>query len=201
MSGRITNCALRVFATCLFMLTLAGLSATQKSGQARAQITPESVPCPTCLFGMVGITRGQTARLNVVNANDVPPGPCRSSAEVPPGPCRAQVDLIFFDNTGRMLARTTATLAPGHAAFLDLNGDTLERQGNRAQVRAAVMTPPPEPDSVSRAVLVATVEVFNNETGRTIVVIPAATVPAPASANDFSIAASKAFAVKRTMRN
>src|SRR5436305_15288916 len=58
------------------------------SDQALAQITPESLPCPTCRFGMVGITRGQTARLNVVNVSDVQPGTCPLSDDVPPGPCR-----------------------------------------------------------------------------------------------------------------
>lgn len=173
MNGRIRSRALRLFAASLFMLTLAGLSATRKSGQALAQITPESIPCPTCRFGMVGITRGQTARLNVVNVGDVPQGLCRSSDDVPPGPCRTQVDLVFFDNAGRQLSRTTETLAPGHSAFLDLNGDTLERQGNRAEIRAAVLVPPPDPDRNSRAVLVATLEVFNNETGRTLFIVPA----------------------------
>src|SRR5689334_2259412 len=80
-----------LLAVCLF--ALAGLSAMHKAGQARAQITPESLPCPTCRFGMVGITRGQTIRLNVVNSADIPPGPCRTiSEDVPPGPCRQRVD-------------------------------------------------------------------------------------------------------------
>ena len=173
------------------MLLAAVVFCVVLSDQALAQITPESLPCPTCRFGMVGITRGQTARLNVVNVSDVQPGTCPSSDDVPPGPCRAQVDLVFFDRLGRMLAHSTETLAPGRAAFLDLNGDTLERLGNRAEIRA-VIVPPPDPDRSSRVVLVATVEVFNNETGRTTVIVPVTLALASLPLNDFSIAVSPA---------
>src|SRR4051812_6797109 len=172
--------------TTLMLLAAAVVVCVVLSDQALAQITPESIPCPSCRFGMVGITRGQTAWLNVVNVSDVQPGACPSSDDVPPGPCRAQVDLIFFDRLGRTLAHSTETLAPGRAAFLDLNGDTLERLGNRAEIRA-VVTPPPEPDRSSRTVLVATVEVFNNETGRTTVVVPVTPALTSLPLNDFSI--------------
>jgi hypothetical protein len=171
------------------MLLAAVVFCVVLSDQALAQITPESLPCPTCRFGMVGITRGQTARLNVVNVSDVQ---CPSSDDVPPGACRAQVDLIFFDRLGRTLARSTETLTPGRAAFLDLNGDTLERLGARAEIRAAVITPPPDPDRSSRVALIATVEVFNNENGRTTVVVPVTPALTSLPSNDFSMSVSPA---------
>jgi hypothetical protein len=186
---RIKNGALCLFAVGLCMLTLAGLSAKHKAGQASAQVTPESIPCPSCRFGMVGITRGQTIRLNVVNSADIPPGPCRTSGDdIPPGPCRQRVDLIFLDSMGRTLAHSTETLLAGRAAFLDFDGDKIERQGNRLELRPLVLTPPPEPDRGIRSFIVASAEVFNSETGRTVFFIPAAG-PDP-TMNDFSLSAS-----------
>ena len=47
-------------------------------------------------FGMIGLTRGQTMRLNIVNLVN-PPDPDR---QAPPDPCRATMEV--FDNvTGR----------------------------------------------------------------------------------------------------
>ena len=181
--------AKRLFAVGLCMLTLAGLSAKHKTGQASAQITPESLPCPTCRFGMVGITRGQTIRLNVVNSADIPPGPCRTSGDdIPPGLCRQRVDLIFLDSLGRTLAHSTETLLAGRAAFLDFDGDMIEHQGNRLELRPLVLVPPPDPDRGNRSFIVASAEVFNSETGRTVFFIPAAG-PDP-TVNDFSLSAS-----------
>src|SRR5262249_7044026 len=60
-------------------------------------------------FGMVGITRGQSARLNaydkstVDNPVDVT---APSVADVPPVPCR-EVELMFFDSLGNIRQRST----------------------------------------------------------------------------------------------
>lgn len=67
-------------------------------------------------FAMFGITRGQTARLNVVNVREPPP-----DGEAPPRSCSAE--LMFFDDKGVMLAMTMVNLMPGQAVFHDLNGD------------------------------------------------------------------------------
>src|SRR2546421_10421934 len=121
MTKGIRNEMLRLFATCLCGLVLAGVAATQKRGQVFAQITPESLSCSNCRSGMFGITRGQTARLNLVSVSDgeVAPEPCRGG-DVQPGPCH--VELLFFDAKGHTLAHSTETLAPGRAVALDLNG-------------------------------------------------------------------------------
>src|SRR5437867_1352637 len=49
-------------------------------------------PDPDRSFGMVGLTHGQTMRLNVVNLS--PPDPERNGS--PPDPCRATMEI--FDN-------------------------------------------------------------------------------------------------------
>ena len=61
-----------------------------------------------------GITRGQTARLNVLLPPDpfFPPDPFHPPDPFqPPDPCR--VEIGFFDAGGRALATTTARVAPG----------------------------------------------------------------------------------------
>ena len=80
-------------------------------------------------FGMVGITRGQSLKLNLLAW---PPGPCvgpTSDADTaPPAACVAActATLGFTDSMGNMLGATkTVTLALGDSTSLMLNGDTI----------------------------------------------------------------------------
>ena len=110
-------------------------------------------------FGMLAVTHGQTARLNVVDTMDVPPGPCR------------EVELMFLDSMGNIRQRSVQCLMSGHAAFLDLNGDFLELIDNRAEIRGKVHLIDPSERTMTN--FVATIEVFDNETGRTSFVLTA----------------------------
>lgn len=109
-------------------------------------------------FGMFGITHGQTARLNVVDTSVI-------NSDVPPGPCRA-VELMFIDAGGNVRGRSVECLMPSRAAFLDLNGSFLEMSSLHIEIRAKVQVL--EPDRNGHPFnLVSTVEVFDNETGKT----------------------------------
>ena len=120
--------------------------------------------------GMVGITHGQTIRLNVVNTGDAI---C---------PCQ-RVILNFRNADGQLLRRGDGSiiqqeieLEPGRATSLDLNYDELPPGPTRQQLRAVVtgLTPP---DGTSqqhkpfRDHIVTTVEVFDNITSRSGIVI------------------------------
>jgi hypothetical protein len=108
-------------------------------------------------FGMLAVTHGQTARLNVVDTMDASTGPCR------------EVELMFLDSEGNIRQRSVQCLMSGHAAFLDLNGNFLEQTDNRAEIRGKVhLINPPERTMTN---FVATIEVFDNETGRTSFVL------------------------------
>jgi hypothetical protein len=116
-------------------------------------------------FGMVGVTGGQTIRLNVVNAEANDP-------RLPPNPCIVQ--LNFVDGSGNTIAESTETLTPGQATILDVDGsDLIGRVGNRAEVRAFVQVVaesrvnrlPPNP-------CVSTLEVFETATGNTALLYP-----------------------------
>jgi hypothetical protein len=115
-------------------------------------------------FGMVGIADGQTARLNLVNLGI----PVNGFAP----PCRAT--LKFFDGDGNLLASQRVDINPGQAAFLDLapsfappaNGTSAGLL--RAEIRGA-LTPI---DDQYAPPCKASVEVFDNVTGRTSILFP-----------------------------
>lgn len=113
-------------------------------------------------FGMVGIVRGQTARLNVVNTSEWPHRSC-------------ELALLFFDHTGkRIVVWDQFELAAGQARHLDLNADSLElASGERAQVRARVSFEGRGrgKDIVCQQV-VATEEVYDNDTKKTQILNP-----------------------------
>ena len=131
--------------------------------------------------GMLGITQGQTLRLSVVNLGDKDgPDPQRGGVV---NPCIHLLQLNFRDADGQLLRRAdgsvvqqTVELEPGKAKFLDLNYDELPPGPSRQQLRAVVtgLTPP---DGTSqqhkpfRDHIVTTVEVFDNITSRSGIVI------------------------------
>jgi hypothetical protein len=113
---------------------------------------------------LVGIARGQVARLNVVNLGTIPPDPY-----FPPGPCR--VTLTFVDGKGNVLSQVTKSVDFNRAASVDIAwSDVPPDPYHRLQVRALVNV---EPDA--RGLLPSlkpTLEVFNVDTGMTTLVIP-----------------------------
>jgi hypothetical protein len=124
-------------------------------------------PEPPARFGMVGLTRGQTARLNVANLQ--PPDPLHD--------CRVMLGFVdsmgqtFFDRAGAEIV-SEVSLPRGHAAFLDLrSGEAFrDERTRRVQFRAGLEgVPPPDNTPDPCANLVATLEIFDNETGRTLV--------------------------------
>ena len=139
-------------------------------------------------FGMVGITRGQTMRLNIVNLN----APPDADKQLPPDPCR--VVLSFrdaaghpFRNSDGQVIRREVSLQSGQSDFLDLNGDmfggpsTNADTSMRVQLRpfVRVLTAPPEPDrgGLPPDPCRATMEVFDNASGRTSIFSASFTAP------------------------
>jgi hypothetical protein len=130
------------------------------------------------LFGMVGITRGQTLRVNVVNLVTVP------AEQYPPDPCR--VVLSFrnaqgqpFTNSDGQPIRRTVELQAGESAFLDLNGDQLGGIGTngpgRVQLRPFVrvlQSPGDNDPQLPPDPCFPTAEVFGNATLQTSFVLP-----------------------------
>ncbi|MFL6211253.1 MAG: hypothetical protein ACJ74W_20555 [Pyrinomonadaceae bacterium] len=149
-----------------------GAGALWEVRRVRAAAPPE----PDRTFGMVGITHGQTLRLNVVNL--VNP----SGGQLPPDPCR--VVLSFRDAAGQPFRnsdgqpiRRTVELQAGQSAFLDLNADMFGGPPTNDAVSSArlqlrpfvrVLQNPPEPDRQAPPdPCRASMEVFDNASGRT----------------------------------
>jgi len=124
---------------------------------------------------MLDITAGQTARLNVVNALPQPP-------PIYPSPPPTRLTLMFVDGNGNPFniagapLQTTVTLGPGQSAFLDLNGDALpvgppvypSPPPQRVQIRAVL----PSCDGCDQGFVIPTLEMFDNATGKTTLVVP-----------------------------
>jgi hypothetical protein len=106
-------------------------------------------------IGMAAVTRGQTARLNAFNFEPH---------------TAVTVELMLLDSQGCVLMHSTQSLMPGQAAFLDLNGIASEVPGLRAEISGEAHF---QLDGNATKVG-ATLEVFDNETGRTsFVLLPA----------------------------
>jgi hypothetical protein len=87
-------------------------------------------------FGMVGLARGQTVRLNVVITASPPADLGRRQASDP----EWLVELSFVGSSGETLVPAVQhRLVPGQAAFVDLNfTDVPSSNDDRVQVRAVV---------------------------------------------------------------
>jgi len=118
-------------------------------GAAYAQASPE----PHLRTGMLGVARGQVARINAVNIGNPDTRPI-------------EIELMFLDETGVVVGRDMKTVAPGEAAFFDVMFDETRRE-NRVELRA-VVTALGGPDT---RILRTTVEVFDADTGKNTVFV------------------------------
>ena len=111
---------------------------------------------PTTPFGLVGVGGGETARLNAYCRADIPPGPC-------------VVGFAFYDAQGNIVKQIAMTLMPGRAGSLEI-------QGAEAGVTLRMQVVPAM--KVGRGAVLATLEIFESQTGATRAVMgPAAMSP------------------------
>jgi xanthosine utilization system XapX-like protein len=168
---------MKSFALAVTLVALLVAGAIWQVRRVRANAPPE--PDHTT-FGMVGITRGQTIRLNVVNLVTL------SDRQVPPDPCR--VVLSFRNAEGQairnsegQIIRRTVELQAGESAFLDLNGGMFggpPTNANSAALRVQlrpfvrVVAAPPDPErQFPPDPCRASAEVFDNATLQTSIVM------------------------------
>jgi len=156
-----------IFTGALLMAFLIGLVGTAAFAIDEIPVPPPPQPVEVA-FGMVGLAHLQTARLNVVMIGGGQPDPGQR--------CRAEISFfdaagqLFRDSSGVPIA-TEVILVSDQAARLDLReADAFRgRTGLRVALRARMqaLDPPPTtgPDPCRR--VVATLEVFDNFTGRT----------------------------------
>ena len=114
----------------------------------------------------MGVTSGQTARINVVNSPD-------PKSSIPPSPCT--VEMCFHDITGNLIldrsgrvVQKTAVIDPHHGDSLDLNGNLVAGAGARV-----VIVPCVRILNLNEGTLaVPTVELYNNAIKTTFVLSP-----------------------------
>lgn len=107
-------------------------------------------------FGSVGITRGETARLSVLNAGREP----------------IQMSINFTDNAGRQIKQSVEKVEPGQSAFLDLTLTSVDDSAGRLQIHASVEVSSRESGGGGR-LFIPTLEVFDTGTGRTHIALGA----------------------------
>ncbi len=139
---------------------LAALVMALAPGAARAQPSSQ----PGVGFAMIGVATGQSARISALNLGS------RSSTK----DSSCSVTLQFLDIQGQLLKQTVVTVRPGNGATLDLSRDQLPGDGLRAEIRAVLLFgysggTPPGPDILQQfdCNIVPSIEVYDNQTGRT----------------------------------
>lgn len=175
-NGKLLKTLPRITAIVLAMLFGAGnlrlinaagyaLPVEMSSPSAAAVLQEEPGPVHRPL-ATLGVTLGQTARINVVNS----PDPVSS---ILPGPCT--VEMCFHDSNGNLIldrsgrpVQKTSTIDPHHGDFLDLNGNLVAAVGARV-----VIVPCVRILNISEGTLaVPTVELYNNAIKTTFVLSP-----------------------------
>jgi hypothetical protein len=122
-------------------------------------------PDPPRIFGMVGITPYETARLNVVVLAD---------GGAPATGCR--IAFGYLNDDGAIIRQDLKTILPGHGASFDLPGVELPPGPIkiRTGIRPLVEIAPAQP-AADACHMAATFELYDNATGRASIV---ATQPA-----------------------
>lgn len=119
-------------------------------------------------FAMIGIASGESARVNALNMGTGLQGQNSSCS----------VTLQFLDAQGQLLKQSAITLQPGKAGSLDLSSDELPGTDSRTEVRAVLRfgysggaNPPPAILQQFDCNIVPSLEVYDNDTGRTSFVL------------------------------
>ena len=134
-------------------------------------------------FGMVGLSTGQTARLNVFA---LPlGGPIIAGAS-------CQVTFDFYDASGKSVKTGTATVAQGAAVHFDMLRTEVDSLAGRSEIRGTVRSAFVNPSAVPMpgtpgtpitpvygfCSILPTMEIFDSSTGQTTVVLQQ-TTPLP----------------------
>jgi hypothetical protein len=125
------------------------------------------------MFGLVGITSGQTLRVNVANTLVL------NDTNLPAGPSRVVINLLnargqLVRHRDGSLVRRVALVERGESTFLEFDGDEIPGgPDRRLPVRAVVSVFPPGPTVTGKPYDSATpsIEIFNNSNGHTQVFI------------------------------
>lgn len=156
----------KLLAITLGLVGLAALFAARTETHAQAE---QGLPEPLLASGLVHVTNGQSAQLNLswgpVPDDGIPP---------PDDGLATSVKLMIFDADGLIVAQSTTRLARRRSVSLTLNRDLLARTEARLGLRAVakIVNPPDDGQPIPDDGIVASFEVLNNATQRTVLVSP-----------------------------
>jgi len=150
--AKLTSLALLVATLTIYTASRAGAAAFHP---ARATTTQTEVtPATEFASGGISLGRGQTASIIVV-CNPDPSGRDQQPVEV---------EFMFYDWEGNLLASETKTLLPGHPSSFEFRGGVGVPQRNELQPCVKVLVDPSDPRANR---ILANVEVFDTATGKT----------------------------------
>lgn len=148
--AKLTSLALLVATLTIYAANRAGATAVNASpATAQTEVTPTT----DFAFGGINIGRGQTASLIIVVSPD-PTGRDQQPVEV---------EFMFHDWDGNLLASETKTLLPGHASSLDFRAGAGVPKGSELSPCLKVLVDPSDPRANR---IVATLEVWDTATGK-----------------------------------
>jgi len=101
----------------------------------------------------VGVATGQTARVTTANT----------------GEREMSLTGVFLDPSDVVLGQFNFVIQPGNMMSFDLNADDITRENNRIQIRVVISSDTRNRDNLRD--LVTSFEVFENDTGKTTVVL------------------------------
>ena len=170
-------------AGCALIVAFAAFTAVRAGAQPAIMIGGAS---QYVTFGMVGLSTGQTARLNVF-ALPVG-GPIIAGAS-------CQVTFDFYDASGKSVKTGTATVAQGAAVHFDMLRTEVDSLAGRSEIRGTVRSAFVNPSAVPMpgtpgtpvtpitpvygfCSILPTMEIFDSSTGQTTVVLQQ-TTPLP----------------------
>lgn len=147
------------FPKVLALMTLLALGAIWVPARSSEQ-PAEASKAPRLVTGLVGLAEGQTARMSVVNWGDQP----------------VKVELVLLDADGKADIVCNGIVAPGKSLSDDFSWPCC---GWRVEVRGELrLVDPQERKAFDQ--LVATLEIFDDQTGKTTALLPYVSVtPGP----------------------
>jgi hypothetical protein len=145
------------FPKVLALITLLALVAIWVPARSSEQPT-EASKAPRLVTGLVGLAEGQTARMSVVNWGDQP----------------VKVELVLLDADGKADIVCNGIVAPGKSLSDDFSWPCCG--GGPVKVRSELrLVDPQERKPFDQ--LVATLEIFDDQTGKTTALLPYVSAP------------------------
>jgi len=148
----------RRFTQVLALIALLALGAFWAPVRSNEQPTVADMKAPRMVTGLLGLAAGQTARMSVVNWGDQP----------------VKVEMLLLDENGKADIVRDGIVAPGQSLADEFSWPCCGVE--RVEVRSIVRPVDPQGRKAFDQ-LIGTLEIFDNETGKTTALLPYISLP------------------------